>query len=165
MGGAFLLLETKNVVQFALFFGTTWFVNSLVFAGVLLSVLAAIETTNRIRLPRPVFLYVALGASLALAWFIPQESLLALSPVPRFFAATAVAFTPIYLANLIFTQRFRDAEATAIAFAANLLGAMLGGAAEYMALITGYHFLLIVIAALYAAAFLSGTRRRARSVA
>jgi hypothetical protein len=42
---------------------------------------------------------------------------------------------------------------------------MLGGAAEYMALITGYHFLLIVIAALYAAAFLSGTRRRARSVA
>ena len=33
MGAAFLLLETKNVVQFALLFGTTWFVNSLVFAG------------------------------------------------------------------------------------------------------------------------------------
>jgi protein-L-isoaspartate O-methyltransferase len=30
MGGAFLLLETKNVVQFALLFGTTWLVNSLV---------------------------------------------------------------------------------------------------------------------------------------
>ena len=27
MGAAFLLLETKNVVQFALLFGTTWFVN------------------------------------------------------------------------------------------------------------------------------------------
>ena len=35
MGAAFLLLETKNIVQFALLFGTTWFVNSLVFAGVL----------------------------------------------------------------------------------------------------------------------------------
>ena len=40
MGAAFLLLETKSVVQFALLFGTTWFVNSLVFVGVLLSVLA-----------------------------------------------------------------------------------------------------------------------------
>ena len=37
MGAAFLLLETKSVVQFALLFGTTWFVNSLVFVGVLLS--------------------------------------------------------------------------------------------------------------------------------
>jgi hypothetical protein len=43
MGAAFLLLETKSVVQFALLFGTTWFVNALVFAGVLLSVLCAIE--------------------------------------------------------------------------------------------------------------------------
>ena len=37
MGAAFLLLETKNVVQFALLFGTTWLVNALVFAGVLLA--------------------------------------------------------------------------------------------------------------------------------
>jgi len=38
MGAAFSLLETKNIVQFALLFGTTWFVNSLVFTGVLLSI-------------------------------------------------------------------------------------------------------------------------------
>ena len=53
MGAAFLLLETKNVVQFALLFGTTWFVNSLVFAGILLSVLAAVEIARRVRLPSP----------------------------------------------------------------------------------------------------------------
>ena len=35
MGAAFLLLETNYVVQFALLFGTTWLVNALVFAGVL----------------------------------------------------------------------------------------------------------------------------------
>ena len=40
MGLAFLLLETKNVVQFALLFGTTWFVNALVFLSILISVLA-----------------------------------------------------------------------------------------------------------------------------
>ena len=47
MGAAFLLLETKSVVQFALLFGTTWFVNALVFAGILLSVLLAIEVARR----------------------------------------------------------------------------------------------------------------------
>ena len=60
MGAAFLLLETKNVVQFALLFGTTWVVNAAVFAGVLLSVLAAIETARRFRLPRPALLYLGL---------------------------------------------------------------------------------------------------------
>src|SRR5262249_32054474 len=80
MGAAFLLLETKNVVQFALLFGTTWFVNSLVFAGVLLSVYAAIEVARRVRLPPPTVLYAGLGAALVVAWAVPQESLLGLSP-------------------------------------------------------------------------------------
>ena len=47
LGAAFLLLETRSVIGFALYFGTTWFVNALVFAGVLLAVLAAVEFTHR----------------------------------------------------------------------------------------------------------------------
>src|SRR5207248_9747011 len=35
MGVAFLLLETKSVIQFSLLFGTTWINNSLVFLSVL----------------------------------------------------------------------------------------------------------------------------------
>ena len=65
MGAAFLLLETKNVVQFALLFGTTWFVNSLVFAGVLLSVYLAIEVARHVRLPEPRRLYPLLFVLLA----------------------------------------------------------------------------------------------------
>jgi hypothetical protein len=165
MGAAFLLLETKNVVQFALLFGTTWFVNSLVFAGVLLSVLAAVEVASRLRLPRPPILYAALGASLVLAWAIPVESVLALAPLPRFLAAAAIAFMPIFFANLIFSQRFRTTASSTAAFAANLLGAMLGGAFEYTALITGYRFLLVDIAALYGLALLAGRTRFVRRAA
>ena len=40
-----------------------------------------------------------------------------------------------------------------MAFASNLLGAMVGGAVEYLALITGYQALLLVVAGLYAAAY------------
>jgi hypothetical protein len=161
MGGAFLLLETKNVVQFALLFGTTWVVNAAVFAGVLLSVLAAIETARRIRLPRPVVLYVGLLATLVLSWLIPQSALLSLPVVPRFLAAVALAFAPIFLANLVFAQRFAKTGASTVAFGANLLGAMVGGALEYLALVTGYRSLLILVAVLYGLAFLTGRRHLA----
>ncbi|HEX7265977.1 MAG TPA: spermidine synthase [Streptosporangiaceae bacterium] len=158
MGAAFLLLETKNVVQFALLFGATWFVNALVFAGVLVAVYLAVETARWVRLPRPAVLYAALIAALALAWLVPQESLLDLPLVPRFLAASALAFAPVFLANLVFAQRFSDVETSNTAFAANLLGAMVGGTLEYIALITGYHFLLIVIGVLYGFAFVIGRR-------
>ncbi|MDQ1373411.1 MAG: hypothetical protein QOJ09_749 [Actinomycetota bacterium] len=161
MGAAFLLLETKNVVQFALLFGTTWFVNSLVFGGVLLSVYLAIEAARHITLPEPRRIYPVLLALLLLAWAVPQESLLSLGPVPRFGAAIALAFAPIFVANLVFAQRFRDVGSATTAFAANLLGAIVGGMIEYIALISGYRFLLVVVAGLYGLAFLTTPRRRA----
>ena len=153
MGAAFLLLETKNVVQFALLFGTTWLVNSLVFSGVLASVYAAIEVARHRRLPPHRLLYACLLATLGVAWIVPQSSLLPLSPVPRFVAAVALAFAPIFLANLIFAQRFQDVGSATTAFAANLLGAIVGGTLEYVALFSGYRFLLVVVAALYGLAF------------
>ena len=159
MGAAFSLLETKNVVQFALLFGTTWFVNSLVFAGVLLSIYLAVEVARHVRLPRPRWLYLALIASLAVAWLLPQESILSLTPVLRFIVGAAVAFAPIWCANLVFAQRFRDVPSSTVAFGANLLGAMLGGAIEYVALISGYRFLLVIVAVLYGLAFLIASAR------
>jgi hypothetical protein len=164
MGAAFLLLETKNIIQFALLFGTTWFVNSLVFAGVLVAVYLAIETARRVRLPRPAVLYGTLIASLAVTWLVPQESLLALPVVPRFLAGSALAFAPVFLANLVFAQRFADVHNSGTAFAVNLLGAMVGGALEYLSLVTGYRVLLIVIGGLYGLAFVTGLRSRSASL-
>jgi hypothetical protein len=163
MGGAFLLLETKNVVQFALLFGTTWFVNSLVFAGVLISVYLAVETARHAPLPPPPILYCLLLGALVVSWAVPQESLLNLSPAPRFLAAVAIAFAPIFLANLVFAQRFRDVGSSTVAFGANLLGAIVGGMLEYLSLETGYRFLLVVVAALYGLAFLLRPRAKRQS--
>ena len=118
-------------------------------------------------LPRPAVLYAALIASLVLTWVVPQASLVGLPIVARFVAGSALAFAPIFLANLIFAQRFADVASSGAAFAANLLGAMVGGALEYVALITGYRFLLIVIGVLYGMAFVTSrflTLRRTGSV-
>ncbi|MGZ6963597.1 MAG: spermidine synthase [Acidimicrobiia bacterium] len=158
MGAAFLLLETKSVVQFALLFGTTWFVNALVFLGVLLSVLLAVAVSKRVTFKHPARLYLLLLASLVLAWVVAPSSLLTLALVPRFFVASTLAFLPIFFANLIFTQRFKSVAASTTAFGANLLGAMVGGILEYTALITGYRALLILVALLYGLALLFGRR-------
>ena len=50
---------------------------------------------------------------------------------------------------------FAAVGSSTVAFATNLLGAMVGGVLEYLSLVTGYRFLLAVVAALYAVAFLS----------
>jgi len=158
MGAAFLLLETKSVVQFALLFGTTWFVNSIVFAGVLISVYLAIEVTRRVTLPRPLFLYGALAASVLVAILVPVERLLAMPDALRFVAAVALWFTPIFIANLVFAQRFNDVEESNVAFGANLLGAVVGGVLEYTALMTGYTALAVLVTLLYGAAFVIGRK-------
>lgn len=160
MGAAFLLLETRSITTFALLFGTTWLVNALVFTGVLLAVLAAIEVTRRAKrdIPRP-FIVTALFASLLVAYLIPNSALLSL-PVPiRLTVAVVLAFAPIFFANLLFTSRFKDAANPTAAFAANLFGAMIGGCLEYLSLVLGYQLLLVVAAGLYLAAVLIGQRQ------
>ena len=158
MGAAFMLLETKNIVQFALLFGTTWFVNALVTAGVLVAVLAAVEVSRHVIFRRPALLYLALLGALIVAWAIPPSSLLSLSPLPRFVVAVIIAFAPIFLANMVFAQRFRDTGDSGTAFGANLLGAMVGGILEYASLIVGYRWLLVLVALLYGLAFITGRR-------
>ena len=163
MGAAFLLLETKSVTTFALLFGTTWIVNAIVFAGVLLAVLLAVETTRRVPTPSLPVLYLGIAAALVLAYVVPNASLLALPVVPRLAAAIVLAFAPIYLANLAFAKRFADTDDTASAFGVNILGAMVGGCVEYLALLVGFRNLLIVAGLLYLAAFVLLPRRAARA--
>jgi len=160
MGAAFLLMETKNVVQFALLFGTTWFVNALVFAGILVTVALAIEVSRRWKLPGPTPFYLLLFIAILAAWLVPPAYLLALPFGARLVAATALAFGPVFIANLAFAQRFRDTGDSLKAFATNLLGAILGGCLEYSALVIGYRDLLLVAGALYVIAFVLYRRGR-----
>jgi hypothetical protein len=158
MGVAFLLLETKSVVQYALWFGTTWIVNALVFVGVLVSVLAAIEVARRARLPRPSRLYGALFVALLVAYVVPTDALLEVNAPLRLLLGTVLTFAPIFIANLIFAQRFASTASSTAAFGANLLGAMLGGILEYSSLLIGYRNLIVVVALVYASAFRLGRK-------
>ncbi len=159
MGAAFLLLETKNIAGFALLFGTTWLVNALVFGGVLVVVLAAVETTRRVRTPPLPVVWGLIAASLAVAYVVQPEWLLPLPFWPRLLVATLLAFVPIFLANIAFAKRFAASDDSQGAFGLNLLGAIVGGCLEYAALLTGYRNLLVLVGVLYLLAFLLTPRR------
>jgi hypothetical protein len=116
-------------------------------------VLAAVETTRRVRTPPLPVVYAGIIAALALAWVVRPEHLLGLPFLPRLLAATALAFLPVFLANVAFAKRFRDTADSQEAFGVNLLGAIVGGCLEYGSLLTGYDGLLVVTALIYLAAF------------
>lgn len=164
MGTAFLLLETKGVIQFSLLFGTTWFNNSLVFLAVLGLVLAA----NRLapRLPARGGLAAAYGALMAfcvIAMVVPLGALLRVTSLPlRFAGATVLVFAPIFFANLIFSVAFRDRTVPEHLFGWNLVGATLGGVFEYTSMALGYSALTVLVALFYTLSFallLAGLRR------
>ena len=158
LGTAFLLLETRSLVTFSLLFGTTWLVNALAFAAILIGVLAAIGVTSWFpRLPKAP-LYLLLFGSILVAWALPPESLLIDPPELRYVVASVVAFAPVFFANLVFTRSFSESLHPDIAFASNLLGAMAGGALEYLSLLLGFRALLPFAAALYLLAWVFATR-------
>lgn len=159
LGAAFLLLETRSLTLFSLLFGTTWTVNAMAFAAILLSVLLAIAVNAVIR-PSQIVLYSGLAVALVIAYVLPPSALLFDPAWLRYLAAAVIAFAPVFFANLVFTASFRDTPTADMAFASNLIGAMVGGVLEYAALVTGYQALLVVVAALYAGAYLAGSRFR-----
>ena len=160
LGAAFLLLETRSLVSFSLLFGSTWLVNALAFAAILTSVLLSIGVTARLPLLSRSPLYALLAGTIIVAYLLPPDRLLIDPPALRYVLAAVIAFAPVFVANLVFTRSFADSEQPDIAFASNLLGAMVGGALEYLSLLTGFRVLGLIALGLYLLAWLFASRLR-----
>src|SRR5436309_1813050 len=160
LGVAFMLLEVKSLTTFSLLFGSTWLVNSLVFFAILSSVLLAVLVNSRLKIRRITPFYLLLFAVLVLNVLLPPEALLLGNPLVRYLLASVLAFTPVFLANIIFANSFRDSETADVAFASNLLGIMVGGGLEYFSMLIGYRMLLLFVIVFYACALLLRNRRQ-----
>jgi len=160
-GLAFLLLESKSIVNFSLLFGATWLVNALVIIGILFTVLLANLVTALLRDRLDLrLLYLGLAVTLAINLILPMHDLLVPSLILRYALGCAVLFSPVLLANLIFGRLFGDTVTPDVSFASNLLGAFVGGTFEYLSLQVGYHLLLLAVIAAYALSFLAVALRR-----
>jgi len=153
LGAGFLLLETKSVTAMSLLFGSTWTVNLLVFSSILLVLLGAnllvlwLERKS-IRLPhRPLFfLLLALLCGLS---FIPVHLMAALSPLWKWLCAGAFVGLPIGVAGLLFPTLLSRARNVRWAMGSNLIGAIVGGACEYITMWQGISALNYIAAILY----------------
>lgn len=154
LGTAFLLLETKNLIQFSLLFGNTWVVNALVFFAILLLVLGAILVTSKITIKDPKLLYLALTISLLVQYFLPTGAFLSFPPAIKYLLVSLLCFVPIFFANIIFSAKFVKSKDNSRFFASNILGAAFGGFMEYIALILGYKQLIPIIILCYLLALL-----------
>jgi hypothetical protein len=148
LGMGFLLVETKGISDCTLFFGATWVVTMAVIVGVLFMVMTANLVATRLK-TFAVWLYVPLFLGLALLTAVPREYVLGLNFIGRLLWAVILVPLPVFFAGLIFSTTFRTAQFPARAFGSNLIGAMLGGFCEYLAMLTGHHRLMLIIAAAY----------------
>jgi SAM-dependent methyltransferase len=164
LGAGFMLLETKSIIQFALLWGSTWVVASLAIAAVLCMALVSNYIVSRVEISRPWIVGGALIALLAVNYVVPVGRIgFGSRAVESIFYATLM-FSPILCAGLLFGSAIKRSTSLARDYGTNLLGAMVGGVSEYLSLVTGFKWLLVVIALCYVAAIAARRSERVASV-
>jgi len=153
LGAGFLLLEAQIISKMALLFGTTWVVNSIIIAGLLVLIVAA----NLLVEFKPLFpvnlAYAGIFVSLAASYFIPLQKFFFTSLWVRILTATVVLCLPVFFAGIVFIRSFAIEGFRGEALGSNLFGAMIGGVLESASLWTGIRFLLVIVALLYVASW------------
>jgi hypothetical protein len=149
LGMGFLLLETKSITDCTLYFGATWLVTVIVVSGVLLMVMAANVFAGRLE-RFGFWMYVPLFLALGLILLVPRERVLEFGLSGRVGWTLLAVPLPVFFAGLIFSTTFRAAAVPSAAFGANLLGAMLGGFGEYLAMALGSFRVSLLVVAAYA---------------
>ncbi len=158
LGAGFMLLETKAIIQFALLWGSTWVVASMAIAAVLSMALAANFIVSRVEVRRHWLVGAILIGLLALNALIPVGRVTFESRAAESIFYALLMFSPILCAGLLFGSAIKYSKSLPRDFGTNLLGAMVGGVAEYLSLVTGFSQLLGLVALFYVGALL--TRRR-----
>ncbi|HVY98745.1 MAG TPA: methyltransferase domain-containing protein [Dongiaceae bacterium] len=161
LGAAFLLMEVYAINRLALLFGTTWLVSAVSIAAMLIEILAANLIVSLVRFDLRPYAYAALGALLIAGYAIGPETVLGKGMAVEL-AYALFLLSPVLCAGIIFATSFSRVPSAGAALGANILGAVLGGWAEYGTMVTGIRFMALVALALYAASLIAliASRRR-----
>ncbi|MGB5933375.1 MAG: hypothetical protein WBH57_09950, partial [Anaerolineae bacterium] len=143
LGSGFLLVEFKSITELALLFGSTWIVNALAISGVLVMIIGANLLVRRWPSFDRRWAYVLLFVTLALNLLVPLRVLAPQAPFLRGLIATGLLTLPLFFAGLIFATSLKRTANLPLAFGSNLLGAFVGGLAEYSSLAGGIRSLYV----------------------
>jgi spermidine synthase len=155
LGAGFFLLEAQIVSKMALLFGTTWAVNSIVIAGLLLLIVGAnVLVDARPQIPIVVG-YAGIFASILLSYCIPLEAFFFKSLLLKSVLATLSLCLPVFFAGIVFIRSFAGEKFSGEALGSNLLGALVGGLLESLSYWSGIRSLLVLAAILYLGSWLA----------
>jgi len=150
LGAAFMLVEVKSIAELSLLFGSTWLVNSAVFSGILLMILAANAVVARRAAVKPAGSYGWLGASLLVPYLTGLSWLNAWPFAWRAAVGALATSVPIFFAGMVFATSFKRTREASGALAANMFGALIGGMLEYSSMALGIRSLTLLALLLYA---------------
>jgi hypothetical protein len=154
LGAAFLLMEVYAINRLALLFGTTWLVSAVSIGAMLVEILAANLIVSLVRIDLRPIAYAALAALLIAGYAIGPASVLGRGLGAELGYALFL-LSPVLCAGVIFATSFDRAGSAGAALGANILGAVLGGWAEYGTMVTGIRFMALVALGLYTASLVA----------
>ena len=149
LGAGFLLMETQLVSRLALYFGTTWIVNSIALTGILTVLLFANIYVHFCTPSKLAPYYCLLCASLLLNYLVPWNRIPGSGTMVGIIICVAYC-VPIFFAGVVFAESFRRFQGSSAAFGANMLGAVAGGLAQNLSFLFGMKALLLIATLLYA---------------
>jgi SAM-dependent methyltransferase len=162
LGAAFMLLETKAVVQLALLFGSTWLVNSLVFFTVLIMILLANLYVLKTKNVHMAWHYAGLFIFLSIGVLTPIDAFLGGGLFWHYVIPCVLALGPMFFSGVIFARSFRDVTDPDMAFGSNIAGSVVGGLAESFSILIGFRYLLLLAILCYMLSIWSPSMIRGR---
>ncbi|GAC1334227.1 MAG: hypothetical protein NVSMB22_26610 [Chloroflexota bacterium] len=164
LGAGFALQETKGITDIALLFGSTWITNIIVISAILVVILLANLAVSRWGDIPLHWVYVALVAALLFNYFVPLRGLLDYGFWVQVGASGVRVAGPLFFSGIIFARWFKSADNTSSALGANLMGAVVGGLAEYSSLALGLRDLYLLAILFYGLSYGIGFRPSLRGL-
>jgi hypothetical protein len=149
LGVGFMLIEVKSINDLSLLFGSTWLVNSVVIASILLMILIANLLVARLKVPLANWAYAGLAACLFFSYFLKPAALSGLGFLWKVWIGGILSGLPLFFAGILFATAFKAVRTAPSAFGANLLGALIGGVLENLSMIYGVAFLNLLALVIY----------------
>jgi spermidine synthase len=158
LGAAFMLLEVQNISKAAVVLGNTWDVNAVIIASIMVIILLAnLLAALWPNLPL-IFIYAGLIGSTVGLYFVDLAWFAGLPYLGRAVVVGLLTSLPMLFSGVVFIRSFAITVGKDSALGANLFGALVGGLLQSVTFVTGIKALLLIVAGLYTAAWLTKPR-------
>jgi spermidine synthase len=163
LGAAFLLLEVQNISKASVALGNTWQVSAVIISGILAMVLFANLIVARFPSIPTWPVYSGLFATCLVLYALDLSRFGFLPYFTKAAIVGGLTSLPMLFSGILFTRSFTLTGAKDKALGANLIGSLFGGLLQSVTFVTGIRALLLIVAGLYLAAYLTRTKVLART--